>query len=223
MKIQHPKRLLLSTFLFVVIASFAQTNKYIDKANMDLTVKPGDNFYQYADGNWLKNNPIPASKTSWGSFNVLREESVKRLQVLLNDAVKNTALNRKTQMIGDFYASGMDSVAIEKKGFTPIKAVLDRLSAISSVQDIIHENIVLRTTGYGSGLLGVSVGPDRKNVNVYIPSVGQGGTTLPDRDYYLKDDARSIKIREAYKTYMLKIFSLVGQMKHQLLQVPMQF
>ena len=178
---------------------------------MDLTVKPGDNFYQFANGSWLKSNPIPASKTSWGSFNVLREESLKRLQVLLDDASKNAGRDRKTQMIGDFYASGMDSLTIEKKGYTPIKEVLNRLSAISSVQDIIHENIVLRTTGYGSALLGVFVGPDRKNVNVYIPSIGQGGTSLPDRDYYLKDDPRSVKIRDAYKTYMLALFSLVGE------------
>ena len=81
---------------------------------MDLTVKPGDNFYQFANGSWLKSNPIPASKTSWGSFNVLREESLKRLQVLLDDASKNAGRDRKTQMIGDFYASGMDSLTIEK-------------------------------------------------------------------------------------------------------------
>ncbi|CAF5006713.1 unnamed protein product, partial [Rotaria sp. Silwood1] len=82
---------------------------------MDLSVRPGDNFYVYANGNWLKNNPVPASKTRWGSFDELREESSKRLQTLLDDAAKNTGRDRKTQIIGDFYAAGMDSTAIEAK------------------------------------------------------------------------------------------------------------
>ena len=79
--------------------------KYIDPANMNLGVKPGDNFYQYANGNWIKNNPVPASKTRWGSFDVLREESSKRLQGLLEFAATNTNKDRKTQIIGDFYTT----------------------------------------------------------------------------------------------------------------------
>src|SRR5947208_11370427 len=85
--------------------------KFIDHANMDLSVKPGDNFYLYANGNWIKKNPVPASKTRWGSFDMLREESSKNLQALLEDAEKNTGKDRATQMIGDFYRSGMDSAA----------------------------------------------------------------------------------------------------------------
>src|ERR1019366_6882360 len=167
-----------------------------DKANMDLTVKPGDNFYQYANGTWIKNNPVPASKTRWGSFDELRQESSNRLQALLNDAVKATNRDRKTQIIGDFYKSGMDSAAIEAKGYQPIKTDLERLNSISSASDIVHEVINLRVNGLASPLFGTNVGPDRKNVLVYIPSIGQGGTTLPDRDYYLKDDSRSLKIRD---------------------------
>src|SRR5690348_1613241 len=74
--------------------------KYIDKSNMDLSVKPGDNFYLFVNGNWIKNNPVPASKTRWGSFDVLREESSKRLRTLLEESAKNTGKDRKTQMIG---------------------------------------------------------------------------------------------------------------------------
>jgi putative endopeptidase len=85
--------------------------KYIDKANMDLSVKPGDNFYEYADGNWVKSNPVPASKTRWGSFDLLREQSSQRLKTLLENAEKNRSKNRQTQIIGDFYTSGMDSAA----------------------------------------------------------------------------------------------------------------
>ena len=119
--------------------------KYIDPANMDLSVKPGDNFYRYANGTWLKNNPIPASKTSWGSFNVLREESTQRMRALLEDALKSGSKDRTTQMIADFYRSGMDSAAIEKRGFDPIKGDLDRLAAVNSTQDVLNEIATLRT------------------------------------------------------------------------------
>src|SRR5438874_13532351 len=87
--------------------------KFIDPANMDLSVKPGDNFYLYANGTWLKNNPVPPSKTRWGSFDELREESSKRMQVLLQDAAANASKNPRMQKIGDFYTSGMDSAGIE--------------------------------------------------------------------------------------------------------------
>ena len=204
--------LLLSFFLFNISSIQAQESiKYIDKSNMDLSVAPGDNFYQYANGTWLKNNPVPNSKTRWGSFDLLREESSKRLQILLEDAIKNREKDRATQIIADFFSSGMDSVTIESKGYTPIKADLERLNKLSSIKDVLNEITTLRTMGMGSALFGSFVGPDRKNVTVYIPSISQGGTSLPDRDYYLKDDLRSLKIREAYKTHLNKIFILVGE------------
>ena len=197
--------------MLLVNSIFAQnTTKYIDKDNMDLSVKPGENFYKYANGNWLKNNTIPSSKTRWGSFDVLREESSKRLQSLLDDAVKNKTRDRETQIIADFYTSGMDTATIESKGFAPIQADLERINKISSIKEFLHEITYLRTMGMGGALFGTFVGPDRKNVTVYIPSISQGGTSLPDRDYYLKTDPRSIKIKEAFKTHLKTIFSLVG-------------
>jgi len=211
MKLQLSKRLLPAILLLASIASFSQTTKYIDKANMDLSVKPGDNFYQYANGTWIKNNPVPASRTRWGSFDELRQESTKRLQTLLDDATKASNPDRKTKIIGDFYKSGMDSAAIEAKGYQPIKADLDRINNLASVNDVIHEVISFRVNGLGSPLFGTGVSPDRKNVMVYIPTIGQGGTSLPDRDYYLKDDTRSKKIRDAYKMHVQKMFSLVGE------------
>ena len=188
-----------------------ETRKYIDKSNMDLNVKPGNNFYNYANGNWVKKNPVPESKTRWGSFDELREESSKRLQTLLEDAAKNTSRGRKTQIIGDFYSSGMDSSAIDSKGYQPIKADLDRLNMVNNTADVLREILTLRVNGMGSALFGTGVGPDRKNVMKYIPSVNQGGTSLPDRDYYLKDDARSNTIRNAYKKHLQKMFALVGE------------
>ncbi|MGZ3938652.1 MAG: M13 family metallopeptidase, partial [Flavisolibacter sp.] len=117
----------------------------------------------------------------------------------------------RDQMIGDFYTSGMDSVALEKKGYQPIEAELKRIDNVNSVADIVNEIAAIRLSGYGSPLFGVFVGADRKNVNVYIPQVGQGGTTLPDRDYYIKDDARSKKIRDAYVSHLQAMFQLVGE------------
>src|SRR3954464_13140548 len=104
--------------------------KYIDPANMDLSVKPGDNFYLYANGTWLKNNPVPASKTRWGSFDVLRQTSLDRLKLLTEDAAKNDSKNSLYQRVGDLYAAAMDSAAIEKLGYTPIKPELERLNAL---------------------------------------------------------------------------------------------
>ncbi|MEO7312366.1 MAG: M13 family metallopeptidase [Chitinophagaceae bacterium] len=206
------KRLLFIPISVFTAFSFAQPLvKYIDPVNMDLNVQPGDNFYQYANGNWAKSNPVPPSKTRWGSFDMLREESSKRLQVLLDDAVKNTGRDRKTQVIGDFYSSGMDSLAIEAKGYEPIKADLNRLNTIRSIKEVLREISYMRTSGIGGALFNTGVGPDRKNVTAYIPSISQGGTSLADRDYYLKDDQRSTTIRNAYKAQLNKMFALVGE------------
>lgn len=189
----------------------AKKMKYIDKANMDVSVKPGDNFYLYANGTWLKNNPVPASKTSWGSFHVLREESSQRLRSLLQEAAANTGKSRTAQMIGDFYLSGMDSAAIDAKGYQPIKADLDRLANLPDMNAVLQEIATLRTKGLGSPLFRFYVAQDDKNVDKYIVGINQGGTTLPDRDYYLKKDARSTKIRDAYNTYLQNMFALVGE------------
>lgn len=205
------KVLTIGAITTAAIAFSDKKPKYIDPANMDVTVKPGDNFYLYANGSWIKKNPIPASKTRWGSFDMLREESSQRLQILLQDAEKNVGKDRATQMIGDFYRSGMDSAAIEAKGYTPIKADLDRLASLTSKGEVVNEIATMRTKGLGSPLFGMFVGQDRKNVNLYIPQIGQGGTTLPDRDYYLKDDARSTTIRKAYRDHVERMFSLVGE------------
>lgn len=212
------KRIIAVAGLFAVSALYAgpgknnpATSPYINKANMDLSVKPGDNFYLFVNGNWIKNNPVPASKTRWGSFDVLREESSQRLRTLLGESAKNTGKDRKTQMIGDFYASGMDSIAIEAAGITSIKDALDRIADIKNIQAALAEVAMLRTLGYSNPLFGMGVGQDRKNVDRYIPQLIQGGTTLPDRDYYIKNDARSTRIREAYKNYIQQLFSFIGE------------
>lgn len=211
------KRVLLCgiTFLFLLIADFtiaqeSKNFKFIDPANMDLSVKPGDNFYLYANGNWIKNNPVPASKTRWGSFDALRQTSLDRLKLLVEDAEKNTSKNSLYQRVGDLYAAAMDSVALDKLGYAPIKTELDSLNAITSYDEVLHEIETLRTYGIGGVLFNFSVRQDDKNVTQYIPQLSQGGTSLPDRDYYLKNDARSQTIRAEYLKYVTDMFKLVG-------------
>jgi putative endopeptidase len=184
--------------------------KYIDKSNMDLSVKPGDNFYLYANGNWKRANPVPASKVRWGSFDVLRLNSSERLKGLAEEAAAHPSRDAVSQRVGDFYASGMDSIAIDKLGYTPVKGVLDQLKAITNKAEVLNQIAVLRSKGANSSLFRFSVGQDDKDVNTYIPQFSQGGTTLPDRDYYLKDDKRSKSIREAYLSYMTDMFKMTG-------------
>jgi putative endopeptidase len=186
--------------------------KYIDPANMDPTVKPGDNFYQYANGSWLKKNPVPASKVRWGSFDVLRQTSSERMRELAEAAAANkkAAPGSLEQRVGELYASAMDSAAIEKLGYSPIKPELDRLAALNNKEQVLNEIATLRTKGTGGILYGFRVDQDDKNVNAYIPQLVQGGTSLPDRDYYLKTDTRNVTIRNAFVSYVTDMFKLVG-------------
>ena len=193
---------------------FAQTKKssikYIDAANMNKAVKPGDNFYLYANGTWLKNNPVPASKTRWGSFDLLRETSLSRLKKLCEDAAAGKITDSVAQRVGALYASAMDSAAIEKAGATPIQPELQRLATLSTKDQVLHEIIAQRQKGVNGLLFGFYITQDDKNVNLYIPALSQGGTSLPDRDYYLKTDSRSKTIQAAYLSYLKDMFVLTG-------------
>ncbi|WP_241739060.1 M13 family metallopeptidase [Pontibacter beigongshangensis] len=179
---------------------------------MDLSVKPGDDFYTYASGTWIKNNPVPAKETRWGSFNLLRDFNISAVKTILAEsaAKTNAPAGSVEKRVGDFYAAAMDSAAIDKLGYTPIKADLERISAITDLNGVLHEVAFLRTSGAGSPMFGFYVGQDRKDVENMVPQLSQGGTTLPDRDYYLKNDARTLRIQEAYKNYITTLFTLTG-------------
>ena len=213
---------LAGAFLLSPVSLFAQQQnkltakgshktKFIDPANMDLSVKPGDNFYLYANGSWIKNTPIPASKTRWGSFDVLAEESSLALKGLLEDAAKAPDKNSLMKRVGDFYTSAMDSMAIEKLGYKPIKPYLDAITALNSKAQVLKHINYLRAQSVSSPLYRIGVAQDAKDATKYIISIGQGGTTLPDRDYYLKTDARSNKIRMDYTQYIVTLFTLCGE------------
>ncbi|UKT62337.1 M13 family metallopeptidase [Pedobacter mucosus] len=214
MKYQNLKKYFAA--LGILAAGFSAdaqtTKKFIDPTNMDLSVKPGDDFYTYASGNWIKNNPVPAKETRWGSFNELRDFNINAVKSLVEDAAadKSAPAGSVKRRVGDFFSAAMDTVTIEKLGYTPIKADLEKIKQIKDIQGVLDQVAYMRVNGLGGAMFGVGVGQDRKNVNKYMVNIGQGGTTLPDRDYYLKDDTRSVKIREAYNTYMTTLFGLTG-------------
>ena len=224
MKLSH---LLLGGAVVITAAAFAPDGgqkgqngpptKFIDPANMDLSIKPGDDFFDYANGTWLKENGIPAKETRWGSFNILRQENTDKLLGLLKEVSANAGQPKGSlkQRVGDLYASGMDSVAIEKVGFDPIKPDLARIDKITDLNGVVNEMIVERVNGDASPLFGAGVGADSKHPNVNIVEFRQGGTSLPDRDYYLKDNDRNRKIKDAYKKYIVTLFTLTGTQPEQ--------
>jgi putative endopeptidase len=210
---------LLSAALLCGLSASAQHDspkipkkKFIDASNMDLNYKPGNDFNLYASGTWIKNNPVPAKETRWGSFNVLRDFNINAVKNILIEAEndKTAKPGSVKRRIGEFYAAGMDSMSIEKLGASPILPELAKVASGTTLDDIISEAALMRTQGLGSPLFNFYVGQDRKEATKLIAQLGQGGTTLPDRDYYLKADARSLKIQEAYKKYITQLFVLSG-------------
>lgn len=184
----------------------------IDVANMDTTIKPGDNFYLYANGAWLKNHPIPGDYSRYGAFEVLGEENYKQLQTILDEASKdkNAEAGSVRQKIRDFYNTGLDTVKIEKDGFNPIKAELAKIDALKTNEDIQKMVTADHSTGsYPLFYFGGS--PDEKNSNMVIAQLYQAGLGLADRDYYLNDDPRSKEIRAEYLKHVAKMFELIGE------------
>ncbi len=188
----------------------AGQRKFIDPANMDLSVRPQDDFNAYANGSWLKNTPIPASESRWGSFNLLGEFNRNALKTILEDVMTKTNTPGSIQQkIADFYAAGLDTVAIEKAGISGLKPTLDRIKNLKNYKDLLQEITALYAEGY-SPIFGIGIGQDAKNSLVMAPSLGQGGLHLPDRDYYLKTDERSTKIKTAYLDHVQNVFKLIG-------------
>ncbi len=220
-KISRPiKALLACLLLFSASSVFSQDPgkaKFIDRANMDMLVKPGDNFVEYAGGTWLKNNSIPAKETSWGSFNMLRDFNVKALKIILTDAAadKNAKPGSVKKRVADFYEAAMDTVAIEKLVADPIRADLQRVTELKDKQQVLDEISYERSHGIGFPLFGFYVGQDRKHPDKMAVQFSQGGLSMPDRDYYLKSDARSKKIQGAFEMYIISLFKLTGTSEEQ--------
>ncbi|HDO06820.1 MAG TPA: M13 family peptidase [Bacteroidetes bacterium] len=183
----------------------------INPANMDKSVKPGNNFYEYVNGGWIKNHPIPPEYSQYGAFTVLYENNQKELKALVNEISKkkDTKKGSIEQKIRDFYNSGMDTARIEKMGITPIEPELKNIDAVNSLKMVQKEIARLHTMGVHP-LFYFYAGADEKNSVMEIANLYQGGLGLPDVSYYTKDDAASKKLRGEYVKHIARMFELKG-------------
>lgn len=181
----------------------------IDLSARDTTIHPGDDFFAYANGTWLKNNEIPASKTGWGSFFILRDEALHNMHEILDSCAQlsGALAGSPEQLIGDFYASLLDSAAIEESGIEPIKTTLMRIQDIEDKDDVMAEIISQYNEG-SRRLFMTYVFPDDKQSDLQRLRFRQGGLGLPNRDYYFKTDVKSVETREKYKNYIATLLKL---------------
>ena len=213
--------LLLSAALIVTASSMvhADTSHSVDLSSIDKSVKPGDDFYAYANGDWLKRTTIPPDQASWGSFNILFQETQKRTRALIENAGKSTTPGSEAAKIGDFYASFMDEKGIDAKGITPIQAQLTAIAAIPDKKALSHEVgealradvDPLNNTNFNTQhLFGIWVAPGFSDSEHYTPYLLQGGLGIPSRDYYLGTDAKMKAVQAAYKKYIATALKLAG-------------
>lgn len=176
---------------------------------MDLSVKPAADFYKYADGSWVKNNPVPADKSRWGGFAELQERNWFLIHEILDEALATGhPAGSPAGKVADFFRSAMDTNRLELLGFKPIEADLKRINELSGAEDVLR----LLASFHGHGIdacFGRSPGADAKNSSVYTFYLSQGGLGLPDRDYYLSE--RFTHEREAYAEHIARMFTLLGE------------
>ena len=188
----------------------AGRKSFVDVTGLDSTVKPGDNFFRYVNGRWYDTATIAADQTGVGSYSFLNIPQKQLLQHIL-DSVSKTQHTSGTieQKVGDFYASGMDTVTINRRGYEPIQPILTRIDAIGDVPGLVKFAATELKTGNGS-IIGFGIAPDNKNSGINIAHVGQTGIGLPDRDYYFKTDSSTLSIQQAYQKYLATLFQLTG-------------
>jgi endothelin-converting enzyme/putative endopeptidase len=180
---------------------------------LDKNIDPCNDFYAYACSKWLAQNPIPADRPAWGRFDELQQ----RGEYIVRDILEKASVDRpgrsaNEQKIGDHYASCMDEAAIEKAGTKPLEHDFQSIAAIKSKEELPKEIVRLHREGTGV-LFGFDSGSDFKNASQMIAELDQGGLGMPDRDYYFKDDEKSVELRKKYVEHVAKMFALLATMQ----------
>lgn len=204
------KLVIIIVLITIYQVTQAQKTNYFDKTGMDNTINPADNFFLYANGTWIKNATIPDDQSRWGGFNILYQDNLKKLRTILEEAAaKNNPKGSAAQKIGDYYASGMDTIAIEKLGYEPLKPMLQKIDALKDYKELLHF-IAENYATPGIDLIGLNIETDEKNSIKNIITLSQTGLTLPEKDYYVRTDAKTIEQRKKMAEYATTLFTLTG-------------
>ena len=206
------KKLLIIMALasMTITGSAQQLRSGINLADLDTSVRPADDFYEYACGGWMKANPLPAAYSRYGSFDRLAEDNNKRINGILKELLENSYENGTVeQKLSDLYKLAMDSARREQDGLSPVMPLIKRLEAAKTKDQLFA--IQLELAPYGSEeFFNSYIGADEKNATENIVNIFQGGLTLGQKDYYLETDEATTKIREAYKKHIVRMFQLFG-------------
>ncbi len=181
------------------------------QSHIDTTLTPDMDFFNYTNGAWFKQHPIPSSESGYGIFTLVDDENRERILKICEEssAAKGSA-GSNTQLIGDFFSAGMDSMGAEKLGVAAIDNLLDPINKITTKQDVINKIAILQKNGISAGY-SISIYADLKNSNNNLLYINQGGLGLPDRDYYFNTDAQTASIRSAYPQHIATMFTLAGK------------
>ena len=199
-------------FFAWVVSGLAQSGFSV--GSIDNSISPCDDFYLYACGSWIKENPIPSDQSRWGRFNELAERNSRILKDVLETTNAKKIRSAIEQQIGDYFSACMDEKAAADKGAAPLKPVLDRIAALKEVSGLAELAGFLHRTGAGA-LFTFYSSPDNKNAQRVIAQADQGGLTLPDRDYYVRTDAKSVELRQQYAAHVQRMFELLGYEKEK--------
>ena len=200
----------MMVFAMMTVTASAQLKSGINMNDLDKSVRPADDFYEYACGGWMKANPLPAAYSRYGSFDRLGEDNNKRINGILKELQENSyPAGTVEQKLSDLYKLAMDSARREKDGLAPVMPLIQRMEAAKTKEQLFA--IQLEMMPYGDAELFVAyIGADEKNATQNILNFMQGGLTLGQKDYYVENDEATVKIREAYKKHIVRMFQLYG-------------